>query len=302
MLPVSDLSSPHLRTLILIVNYQKPALTIGCLQSLVPQLRDEAQVLVVDNGSKDESVAQIRAAFPGIAIDVLPENSGFTGGFNAAIAHALQTSAQWIVLSNNDILFEADAIAQLTGSSKWDITVPKIVYADEPEVLWAAGARWRTFPPGVVIRGFGKPDAPQYNHPMALEYATACVLAARREVFAAIGGFDADYTYYMEDYDFCYRARAAGFRMGYVPAVRVKHKVSQTLGERSAQKYRFLGRNTVLFYRKDKRFSLAALGAYCAWFSLREIVSGRWTLVRAFWGGVRMGVVFLQKRDRVRNG
>ena len=237
---------------VIIVNWNRPADTIDCVRSLLAAGVPETAVLLVDNGSEDESVAQFTTAFPAATLLPLPHNLGFAGGYNAGIEAALQTDAAWLFILNNDTTVATDCLMQLMQG---EARIPKILYFDDPKRIWAAGARWRAWPPGVVMRGFQAADNGRFDTPMPLDYATACALLVRRTVFETIGTFAESYGSYMEDYDFCYRLRQAGLPMAYMPKGRVFHKVSLTLGEGSPQKWYYLGRNVTLFMRENGRFS-----------------------------------------------
>jgi GT2 family glycosyltransferase len=294
--------SPQKRQVtVVIVNWERPEDTIECIQSVLASQCVSPQVLVVDNGSRDDSVQRISSIYPEIEIIQLEHNLGFAGGYNAGIERALEMQAADIFLLNNDAIVEPETTAALVNAP-WDVAVPKILYYDQPERIWAAGSRWRAFPPAVVMIGYRKMDGAAYQTAYPLEYATGCALLIRREVFEEVQGFDSEFGNYMEDYDFTYRVRAAGFKMGYVPEARVRHKVSQSLGEASPLRWQYLGRNTVFFYRKDERFSTWTLPAYLAWFLLRETVKGQVAHLPHFFKGVRQGLAVLNRKETSRRG
>ena len=281
---------------VVIVNWERPPDTIQCIRSVLESQLVKLHIVVVDNGSRDDSIKQIRSAFPEISLIPLKRNLGFAGGFNVGIEWALQMPVPYIFLLNNDTVLEATTIKSLI-EAPWDVSVPKILYFDQPQRVWAAGAYWRPFPPAVIMKGFQKPDGPAYNMPYPLDYATGCALMVKREVLEKINAFDAEFENYMEDYDFTYRVRAAGFTMGYVPEAIMLHKVSQTLGEESPLRWRFLGRNTVFFYRKENRFPIRILAGYLAWFIMRELVKGKISRIINFFKGVNEGFKILKQKE-----
>ena len=221
------------------------------------------------------------------------ENRGFTGGYNYGIELALKSGASKIFLLNNDTILDKDTIPLLLDSN-WDVSVPKIYFYDNPELIWAAGARWRHFPPMVTMRGYKQPDNQRYDKPIPLQYATACAIMIRRIVFEQVGGFDSEYENYQEDYDFTYRVRDAGFTIGYIPNAKVWHKVSMSLGAQSRKKWWYLGRNSVLFYRKDKRFPFWVLPCFLAWITVRESLKLNFRNIPDFWKGVQVGIKWVK--------
>lgn len=281
-----------MKTICVVLNYERAADTIDCLRSFIPHLPVDTSVLLVDNGSKDDSIAQILGEFPDLPIHKIISNRGFTGGMNAAIAQALLTPATSILLITNDTLIDSEAIQTLVNAP-WDVSVPKIVYANAPERIWAAGCRWRSFPPTVLMRGYNQLDGPEYNKPIRLDYATGCILLFHRNVLETVGGYDPDFKYYMEDYDLSARIRENGFTIGYVPAARIMHKVGRTLGNIPAEQWKYMGRNTVLFYRKNSRFSTYQLWCHLLWVIFREILHGNIRRIKPYVQGIREGFQFL---------
>jgi len=279
---------------VVIVNYRRLRDTLECLQSVMDSTGVRLEVIVVDNGSGDDSAEQIRSIYPEISLVALSENKGFASGYNTGIEWALAGSAEDIFLLNNDTTLDPGTMRALVDAD-WDVGVPKILYSSQPEMIWAAGCRWRRLPPSVAMTGLGKRDGPAYDQPGPLEFATGCALMVKRRVLETTTGFDQDLQNYMEDYDFCYRLRQAGFSIGFVPAAKVWHKVSQTLGEYSPERWQQQGKNTVLFYRKGNRFSQWALWLFLVWVSLRELVKGHLRILPGFWSGIRQG--FRKLRD-----
>jgi GT2 family glycosyltransferase len=273
---------------VVIVNWRRPHETIDCIQSILHGGLPAERVLVVDNGSDDNSIMQISNAYPDVQIYGLPENLGFTGGYNHGIKLALSASADKVLILNNDTVINEHTIPTLMETD-WDVAVPKIYYHGDSNRIWSAGAYWRRFPPMVAIRGYGELDNSPYDQPVPLEYATACALLVRRQVFEQVGMFDPRFENYYEDYDFCYRVRTAGFQIGYVPEALVWHKVSLTLGLTSSRFWWYLGRNSVLFYRTDNRFPFWMMSVFLLWITLRETIKLNHRRLFDFWDGVGAG-------------
>lgn len=273
---------------VVIVNWRRPDDTIACVRSVLASDTGDLRIVVVDNGSGNGSVERIADACPEVDLISLPENLGYAGGYNTGIEQALTTNSENVMLLNNDNEVAPSAIQALL-EAPWDVRVPKILFARQPGRIWAAGARWRPFPPSVVMRGYRHSDGPTYDQAQPLEYATGCALMVQRQVFESVGAFDPLFESYLEDYDFSYRARAAGFSIGYVPSSRVFHKVAQSLGESSPRRWWYLGRNSVLFYGKEDRFPRPLLWLHLTWYSIRELGSGNRALLTAFWRGVIEG-------------
>jgi GT2 family glycosyltransferase len=282
---------------VVIVNWCKPGDTIECIHSLNTAGIPINQVLVVDNGSTDGSLDQLKHAYPNLPTVRLDDNHGFAGGYNYGIKLAIKNGSERILILNNDTVVDEIAV-QVLLASKWDISVPIIYFYEAREVIWSAGARWRKFPPMVIMNGYMKTDDELYYHASELEYATGCALMVRREVFEKVGFFDEQFKNYFEDYDFIYRARNVGYKVGFVPEARVWHKVSRTLGRESPRQFWYLGRNSVLFYLKDRRFSAMTLAVYLGWVTIREILKLNFRQTVHFWRGVSNGLEWIRRGTR----
>ncbi len=152
-------------------------------------------------------------------------------------------------------------------------------------------------PPSVKSIGIGRKDGPAFDRPMPIDFVDGCALMVKRAVFEQVGGYDDEYKNYMEDFDFAYRVRAAGFKIGYVPTARLYHKIAVTQKE-DPKRLWFIGRNTVLFYRKYHRFPAWQLWCYIVWMSIRETAKGKARDIPGYWRGFMDGFKLLKQKQR----
>jgi hypothetical protein len=220
---------------VIVLTWNGRDLTLDCLRSLASITTPGVRTLVVDNASTDGTVEAIFARH-GDRVTILQNaaNLGFAAGNNAGIHRALEDGAAYILLLNNDTLVAPDFLAELLRPMQGDptvgITAPKIFYAEPRDQIWFAGGEislWRGTARHIGIR---ETDRGQHDRPREIDYATGCALFARREVFERVGDLDPAYRAYFEDADFCLRARAAGFRIRYVPTAKVWHRISASTG------------------------------------------------------------------------
>jgi hypothetical protein len=275
-----------------IVNWNRPRDTIECVESLAAVAYENHRIIVVDNGSDDGSVEQMRAAIPRTELLVKQHNLGFAGGVNVGIDRALDLGASYVWLLNNDTVVAPDCLHHLVTAIQDEATVgiavPKIYYHDRPTHIWSAGARWEACPPRVTMIGLRQRDSSEYDRRHDLDYATGCAMLIPAHIFEAVGAFDPTYFMYQEDYDFCCRVRQSGFRILYVPQSRVWHKVSRSLGENSPEKWYHWSRSAVIFYRRH--FSAPTLAFFLAWVVARETLKGSISFLRPLVHGVRDGM------------
>ncbi|MDX6609354.1 MAG: hypothetical protein QOF85_1279 [Solirubrobacterales bacterium] len=233
------------------------------------------RVVVVDNGSSDDSVAMVRERFPEVTAIALEENIGFGSALNLAIE---REPGDPIVLLNNDVVCEPTFVEALLEPAA---AGAQMVAA----VLLRPDGSGRIDSAGVIadpaLMGFdylnGEPAERAFDAPDPLGPTGGAALI-RAEPFQRVGGFDERIFLYYEDLDLALRLRAAGADCRLAPQARAIHDYSQTLGARSSAKYGRTGWSRGYMLRRYGvmgRPSLAARtllceGAICAGQLARE--------------------------------
>jgi len=252
---------------IVIVNYNREKVILSCLKSLekVRCKGHNLTTVVVDNASTDKSVELIEKYFPGVKIIKNKENLGFSQGNNLGIKYALENYSEYILLLNNDTLVEPGFLINLLESFQIarniGIVAPKIYFApgfeyhqnrykvnQKGKVIWYAGGKldWKNI--AGVHEGLDEVDKGQFNQSKEVEYASGCCMLIKREVFEQIGFFDNRYFLYLEDIDFCIRAKKNKFKIFFQPKAIIWHKNLGTdkYTTRSRQAY-YYTRNRLIF-------------------------------------------------------
>lgn len=286
--------NPHVSVIILAWNHKD--VTVECLNSVLNLLYKPSSIIVVDNHSSDNTSDLIRSQFPSVAVVVSDENRGFSDGINQGIVYALAHGAEQLLILNNDTILPPNFLDHLVWASEQDenqnvgIFIPKICYWDDPGRIWAAGARWRKFPPLVTMIGFKSIDSPKYNHRREVELATGCAMLIRRQVLEQTGLFDPIFFMYYEDYDFCQRVRAQNYKILYVPDACLWHKVSVSAGEDSPQKWFYWAQSAALFYSRYFKHPVNVLIGVSLWILLRESFKGNLSFFPHYCRGLRVGL------------
>lgn len=240
------------RILILILNYQQPALTIRLLQSCAALRYPNLTILVVDNASQDNSVSQILAACPTVHMHRNLANVGFAAGVNAGLKIALASEADYILLLNNDTFVAPDMLAELVTAAQTyqtAVTAPLIYYEAQPETIWSAGA-FRQSLTGDVRQNHPSPTNP-LTTPCEVDYVTACGMLVRHDVWQDVGLYDEQFFMYYEDLDWCWRLQATPHRILLVPSAKMWHRVAATIGGNDSPNERYyMALSSVLFFRK----------------------------------------------------
>jgi GT2 family glycosyltransferase len=218
---------------VVVLNWNNKSDTLACLESLRQADLGGAEVVVVDNGSRDGSVAAVQARFPEVQLVELSENRGYAGGNNAGIRHALAAGAEGVLLLNNDTCVAPDFLRPLLWTFDIDPDAGAVSSAihrlDRPDMLDVAysqvhfGQR-----EAVQIRGVNALPGHGFGERREVQVAVGCSLLLSAKALRAVGLFDEAYFAYHEDVDWCLRARGAGFKVYYEPMSRVFHRRSST--------------------------------------------------------------------------
>lgn len=292
---------PNARVAVVLVNWNGAGDTLATLSSLDRVVGAEAlRVIVVDNGSTDDSVARLRRERPGLELVETGKNLGFAGGNDVGIRAALEApEVGWVLLLNTDVEVDPGFLAPLIRACE-DPDVgaagPKIYYYDQPDRLWAAGGRLRIRETVAVELGRGQPDGPRWSRARDVTYLTTCCLLVPRDVLEQVGPLDPAYFINVDDADWCQRALDAGYRLRYEPESRIWHKVAvATAGSYTPLKTFHTGRSNAVWVRRHAglfgrvRFVVANLLALPVAF-LRELPRGNAKAVRSKARGVLKGL------------
>jgi len=224
---------------VVLVNYKGFEDTIVCINS-INKSKSPPHIIVVDNGSPNESVAKLKGAFPTLDIIASPVNVGFSAGNNLGIKRALKLGAKVVYILNNDTEVDPELFARSYRyvEGKRRIAGGKIYYAKgyefHPEqkgrgdVLWYAGGwfNWES----VIAQHYGVDmvDVGQYNEVKAVDFITGCFIAVPRRVFSELGLLDEPFFLYLEDSDFCLKAKRRGIEVMYNPRLIIYHRNSSS--------------------------------------------------------------------------
>ena len=216
---------------VVVPNWNGADLIAECLRSLETQTQN-ANIVVVDNGSVDKSVSIIEAQFPGVHLIKLPRNTGFAGGVNTGIRYAMEQNADAVALFNNDAQADPNWLrhlaAALADNPDYGIATGKLLSADKKHID-STGDFYTSW--GLPFpRGRGEPVSDKYDKATDVFGASGGASLYRIKMFKDIGLFDEDFFAYYEDVDLSFRAQLAGWKVRYVPAAEAYHLQGATSG------------------------------------------------------------------------
>ncbi|MCK4891324.1 MAG: glycosyltransferase family 2 protein, partial [Candidatus Pacebacteria bacterium] len=248
-----------------------------CLKSLEKINYSNYKIVVVDNGSEDDSVSAIKKQFSEVKIIENKKNLGFAGGNNVGIKYAIDSGADYVLLINNDTTVEEDFLSELVEAGESDekigILGSKIYFYSDPNRIWFAGGKVNWLKNKGTHIGLDQIDNGQYDKIKETDYLTGCCLLIKREVVEKIGVLAEDYFLYYEDTDFSLRTKNAGYRSIYVPKSKIYHKISRSIKPGSSSYVYYHARNgLVMAKRTGSLLNKIILYPYCVYLFLKQII------------------------------
>jgi GT2 family glycosyltransferase len=291
---------------IVIVNWNGREHLARCLPSLMAQTYRDFEIIIVDNGSSDGSVAFIRQHYPHVHLLQNSENLGFARPNNQAIRLA---RGRYILTLNNDTELRPNWLQALVSAGHAHPEIGAfaslIVFDGRRHMIDSAGL-------SVSLAGIGcqnrlGEDVQQVQQPEEVFGVCAAAALYRRELLEDVGLFDEDYFAYYEDVDLAWRARLRGWRAMLVPQAVVYHVHSATSGRASVFKERLITRNKVWTTLKNYPFPawllfLPLILAYDIIGVCLPLLRGDHFPLLGFWQGIRYARVALSKRPAIQAG
>lgn len=247
----------HSHTAIVILNWNGKHFLQQFLPSVVANSTG-CEVIVADNASTDGSLFFLRTNFPQVRIIQHPQNYGFCEGYNLALA---QVQAKYYVLLNSDVHVPANwtlpVLELMESDESIAVCQPKILAQQHPGLFEYAGAG------GGLLDSLGYPycrgrlfesleeDLGQYNDVQEIFWATGACMFVRSDVFHALGGLEPAFFAHMEEIDFCWRAKNAGYKVMYNGYSQVYHVGGGTLHKSNPRKTYLNFRNGLALLYKN---------------------------------------------------
>ncbi len=266
------------------------------LQEFLPSVvahSDDCEVIVADNASTDGSVHYVRSKFPEIRIIQNSCNLGFCEGYNEVLR---QVEAEYYVLLNSDVAVPAGWTRPLIKLFESDARVavcqPKITAQKHPGIFEYAGAG------GGLLDYLGYPycrgrlfetleeDLGQYNDIKEIFWASGACMFVRASVYHALGGLEPSFFAHMEEIDFCWRAKSAGYSVMYNGQSHVFHVGGGTLHKSNPRKTFLNFRNGLALLYKNlptsKLIPVVTIRVMLDWIAaLRMLLAGQRTDAKA---------------------
>ena len=248
-----------MKTAVVILNYNGAALMEEFLPSVIHSVNGmDAEVIVADNASTDNSLEFLKTNHPNVRTIVLDKNYGFAEGYNRALA---QIDAEYFVLLNSDVDVDAEWLKPLEFfmDNNPDVAAcqPKILSQKNDNYFEYAGAA------GGFIDKYGypfcrgrlfndvEPDVGQYDEQKDIFWSSGACMLIRKKDYEDVAGLDGDFFAHMEEIDLCWRLKNRGRRIVCIPSSVVYHVGGGTLAQGNPRKTFLNFRNNLLMLYKN---------------------------------------------------
>lgn len=231
--------------LVAVLFYNKTALTETCLHSLVASGIPDSQIIAVDNGSEASTISHLRDAFPTITFIRQNDNRGFSGGFNFAAKHFLESSFEGMLFITNDVLYQAGTLESIAAEQNGVFQVPLIYHARQREKIDSFGAKvnWQKY----TVNHLRQLTLAKTLNPLD-EYAPGTAFYIEKTVLNKIGMMDESYNTYWEDIDFSIKAHRAGIPITRNPDAVLFHGIGKTCHKKPYYTLFLFQRNRLKFF------------------------------------------------------
>ncbi|MGC1877958.1 MAG: glycosyltransferase family 2 protein, partial [Rhabdochlamydiaceae bacterium] len=240
---------------IIILNWNGKHDTLACLESLEQLTYPHFEVIVVDNGSSDDSSSLIRKRFPQHLLIENGDNLGFAEGCNVGMREAMERGAGLFFLLNNDTVVAPDILERFVEMShshpEAGILGARIYLFDQTQTLDHLGGLWNRKTGTFELVGKQQQDTEPDSNLQELDYVCGAGLIVKRKVIETIGYLDPRFFLIWEESDYCFRASRAGFKILTCPHAKLWHKVSASFVGGKPHSTYFWWRNRLLWIEKN---------------------------------------------------
>jgi hypothetical protein len=235
------MSAPRLS--VVVPTHDTRELTLRCLSSIATAIAHGVEVVLVDDGSRDDTARAVRDRFPAVSVLRHDAAEGFTASANDGLR---VTHGDILLLLNSDTEVEEEALPRLADAFAADprlgIASPRLLNPDRSP-QWSGGAAptlaWlfllaSGIPAALdAVPGYRRIRPVRSETPGLLDWVTGAAMAIRRETWDEVGPLDNRFRFYAQDLDFCLRAHDVGWQVRLVGESQVVHVGGATIGRRS---------------------------------------------------------------------
>jgi GT2 family glycosyltransferase len=246
------------KVIVLILSYNGKHLLEDSISSYLENEYSNFEVVVIDNGSTDNTKEYVEDKWPEVIVLRTENNLGYSGGFNFGLDFAFyKENADYVLITNNDVKADRNVIPELVKVAETDSSIGfvtgKVYFYDQPEILQSTGKYgdskyWR----GGHRSGREK-DVGQFDKVEQIDWCDDIFWLVNRNLYLKTKGYDTEFQFQAEDFDWQVRAKEIGYSIYYTPFAKIWHKESMTIGKTSSFKTYYDARNPLIVHLKHRK-------------------------------------------------
>lgn len=243
------------KVIVLILSFNGKHLLEDCIRSYAANDYDNFGLVVIDNGSTDGTREYVASGFPAVKVLRTDINLKYSGGFNLGLEYAFkQESADFVLITNNDVKADKGLIRALVDAAeaneKAGFVIGKVYFHSQPDTLQTVGKKFDPVMWNGGHIGNRERDAGQYDRDEERDWCDDIYWLVKKEVWNRTGGYDTEFAFQGEDFDWQVRAKKLGYKIIYAHRAMLWHKESMTIGRTSAFKAYYDARNPIIVHLK----------------------------------------------------
>jgi GT2 family glycosyltransferase len=240
---------------VLILSYNGKNLLTDSIGSYLSNTYKDFRVVIIDNGSTDGTKEYVESSFSKVKVLRTDVNLKYSGGFNFGMKYAFdEPNADYVLMTNNDVVADKNLIRSLVDVAESEenagFVIGKVYYHSQPDTFQTIGKKYDPVLWNGGHIGHGEKDIGQYDKIEERAWCDDIYWLVKRELYEKTGGYDTEFAFQGEDFDWQVRAKQAGYKIIYTPHAKLWHKESMTIGKTSPFKAYYDARNPLIVHMK----------------------------------------------------
>ena len=246
---------------ILILTFNGIQLLDEAIQSYIDNDYLNKKIIVIDNGSADGTQEYVKKRYPAVDLLRIDENKGYSGGLNVGLKYAFDKNnpADYVLITNNDVKADVNLISSLVEvaikRNNVGFVIGKVYFYDYPELLQSVGKYHSDVFWSNGHIGNMETDKGQYDKVEERDWCDDIYWLVSSRLYYETGGYDTEFKFQAEDFDWQVRAKKKKFKIYYTPKAKLWHKDSITIGKFSAFKSYYDFRNPLIVHMKYREWN-----------------------------------------------
>lgn len=243
------------KVVVLVLSYNGKNLLSDCIKSYLSNTYKYFKIVIIDNGSTDGTKEYVESNYPQVKVLRTEVNLKYSGGFNFGLKYAFnEQKADYVLITNNDVVADKNLISSLVETSEMHknagFVIGKVYYHEKPDTFQTVGKKYDPVLWNGGHIGHNEKDTGQYEQIEERAWCDDIYWLVRRELYEKTGGYDTEFAFQGEDFDWQVRAKQLGYKIMYTPHAKLWHKESMTIGKTSPFKSYYDARNPLIVHMK----------------------------------------------------